>query len=423
MQRRWVIKPHAVIDVQRGRVVPGAWVRVEGGTILDWGPAAAYGRGDDAAQAIELPGCHLLPGLINSHAHLCLPSNGIPFHQLQDDHQALRTAIRNAASELASGVTTLRDCGDQHGVLFGLRRMIRAAQVPGPRLVLCGAPLTSSGGHAHFLGGVADGPAALRRAVAERIAAGADFIKLIATGGSTPGTRPDQASYTVAELEAAVRAAHRNGLRVTAHCRGTPGIRRAVAAGVDQIEHACFERSNGALRFEPQLARRMADAGIRVTPTIQLYRDALTRLQRKAAAQPLTAAEHLRLASLPSVIAAKERGLREWLAAGVVCVAGNDAGLPQTGFGAFWQELQAMVAAGMTPMQALVAATRSAAEALGLDGQLGIIRAGMRADLVAVAGDPTQQVADLQHVRLVMRNGELLSPGPRGRISAAAVPA
>lgn len=403
-----VLKAAAVLDVDKGRVIPDGYVLVAGKKIRSWGNRADLPSLPPDTAVLSFPRQTLIPGLINSHAHLCVPSGGQPFYLKQSDEMALLTAVRNMRRELLSGVTTVRDCGDQNGVLFALRKAVNRGILDGPRFVLCGPPLTMTGGHAHFLGGVADGPAEIARTVRRRISDGADFIKLIGTGGGTPGTHPAHASYSREELAAAVSAAHRLDVPVTVHCRGIPGIVNALEAGVDQIEHACFERPDGSLSFDPELARRMARAGIYVTPTIQLYRDSQVHLKKKAAAQGLNAAEQKRLAGLPGIIESKLKALQGFLAAGVNVVAGNDAGLPYTGFGCLWQELDAMMSGGMTAMQAIVAATRAAARALGREDQIGSIQPGKQADLLVVDGDPTTDISALSRVRLVMLAGRTI---------------
>jgi len=396
-----------VLDVDRGRVIPDGFVLVDGAKIQSWGYRVDLPSIPPNTGVLSFPGMTLMPGLINCHAHLCAPSGGQPFYLEQSDEMALLTAVRNMRRELLSGVTTVRDCGDQNGVLFALRRAVRTGILEGPRLILCGPPLTVTGGHAYFLGGVADGPAEIARAVRRRVDAGADFIKLIGTGGGTPGTKPAQASYNRSEIAAAVSAAHDLNVPVTIHCRGIPGIVNALAAGVDQIEHACFELPDGTLAFDPELARQIAQTGTWVTPTIQLYRDAHTHLQKKAAARGLDSAEQQRLALLPGVIGAKLEAVKGFLSAGVGMVAGNDAGLPYTNFGCLWHELDAMVAGGMTAKQALAAATRSAARALGLEDRIGSIQAGMQADLLVVNGNPTEDISALADIRMVMLAGRV----------------
>ena len=403
-----VLKAATVLDVDNGGVIPDGYVLVDGEKIRSWGHRVDLPSLPPDAAVLSFPQQTLLPGMINSHAHLCGPSGGQPFYLEQSDEMALLTAVRNMRSEQSAGITTVRDCGDQNGVLFALRRAVQRGILDGPRFLLCGPPLTMTGGHAHFLGGQADGPVEIARTVCRRVADGADFIKLIGTGGGTPGTQPAQASYTREELAAAVAEAHRLDVPVTVHCRGIPGIVNAIEAGVDQIEHACFELPDGTLSFDRKLASRMAQAGIWVTPTIQLYRDAQVHLQKKAVTGDLNETERQQLKILPGVIESKLQALQGFLEAGVNVVAGNDAGLPYTGFGCLWQELDAMMSGGMTAMQTIAAATESAARMLGMDDQIGSIQPGKQADLLVVDGNPTEDISALSRVRLVMQAGRIV---------------
>lgn len=404
-----VIKAKLLVKVDDGTVVPDPFIVIEGSRIRSWGQQSSMPPPPEGkAVLLNLAERCILPGLINSHVHLCLLSEGKPFYHQQSKELALLTAVRNMRRELNSGVTTVRDCGDQHGALFALRQALEEEILSGPRLILCGPPLTMAGGHAHFLGGVADGSTGITRAVHRHISRGADFIKMIATGGGTPGTFPALASYSRQEIAAAVTTAHELGKSVAAHCRGIPGIENCVAAGVDQIEHACFELPDGSLRFSPQLADRMATVGIRVTPTIQLYRDVQSHLTRKQKDNTLTRDEYRHLQLLPQVVEEKFKALQGFTTAGVQCVAGNDAGLPHTGFGQLWLELAAMVDGGMSPVQAITAATFSAAQSLQLDDMIGSIQTGKQADLFAVDGDPTRDISALSRVRMVMQAGRIV---------------
>ena len=403
---RSFITTAGLIDVDHGTIIPDAYVAVDGEQIMAWGRRLEATAPESFTKRLDFPDQYILPGLINCHVHLCMPSRGVPFYHQQSKDDALKNAVANLELELRSGVTTVRDCGDLDGVLLGLRRSM--FNKPIPRLVLCGPPLTVSGGHAHFLGGVADGGDGLGAAVEEWIDAGVDFIKLIATGGGTPGTHPAYASYTAAEMSAATKTAHAHGKTVSAHCRGIPGIENAVNAHIDHIEHACFELPDGTLRFEEPLAGKIAEAGIYTTPTIQLYRDAQTFLECKRETKDLTDEENARLAALPRIINEKYKTLRGFLKAGVRCVAGNDAGLPYTGFGCLWQELDAMIAGGMTAIQAIMAATATASRALGMADRIGSIRKGKQADLLVVDGDPTTDISALARVRMVMQAGRVV---------------
>ncbi|MFH1135425.1 MAG: amidohydrolase family protein [Pseudomonadota bacterium] len=405
-----LIKVKGLLDVERQSLVPDAFVLVKNDRIVAAGPQVAAPEGFPAERTLDHADGYLLPGLINCHAHLCLASGGKPFLHPQSDRTALLRASMNMQTELRSGVTTVRDCGDQNGVLFSLREaMAEGFLPPGPRLFLCGPPLTMTGGHAAFLGGVADGPDQLARAARARIKAGADFIKVIATGGGTPGTFPGLASYSEAEIGSVVETAHRLGKKVAAHCRGVPGIANALAAKVDWLEHSCFELPDGRLKFNRPLAEKMAAAGAIVTPTIQLFRDGWSNLKRRKEQGVLTSAEEADLFLYPDVLAEKFKALQAFRELGVACVAGNDAGLPRTGFGLFWKEIEALVEGGLTAFQALAAATVVPARALGRGDELGAIRPGFKADLLVVDGNPLDDIAALARVRLVVRDGRPVS--------------
>lgn len=401
-----IIRVAGLIDVLAGKCIPHAYVAVDGDVITAYGRQSDAPAPEPATQQVDVSDQYILPGLINCHVHLCKPSQGVPFFKTQTEAEARRFAIRNLALEQASGVTTVRDCGDLNGVLLGIRSSMTAKPVP--RMVLCGPPLTVSHGHAHFLGGVSEGIRGLRDAVAKWIERGADFIKLIATGGGTPGTRPADASYTASEMAAAAASAHARGKTVSAHCRGIPGIDNALKARIDHIEHACFELPDGSLRFDQAHADAIADAGITVTPTIQLYRDVQSFLEKKQEREGLTNDERTQLARLPHTIDEKYKALRGFLRAGVRCVAGNDAGLPFTEFGRLWQEQAALVSGGMSSMQAIRAGTVTAAEALGLADRIGSIGVGKQADLLVVDGDPLADISALERVRMVMRAGRVV---------------
>lgn len=406
---RTIIKADGLVDVENGRVLPAPFVVVEAGTIRAVGNQADLPAAEEGCEVIDLPGHTLLPGLINSHVHLCFPGDGtpLPVHARETDAMWLLTAARNARTSLLSGVTTVRDCGDRHNLVFELRRVIESGQTEGCGIVQSGAFLTMTGGHGHPEGCEVDGADEMITAVRRRFKQGADFIKVMATGGGTPGTYPEHASFSVHELAAAADTAHRIGKTVSAHCRGIPGIRNAVDAGIDQIEHCCFELPGSVLRFDAVLADRIAAAGIVVTPTIQLYRDLVVGLECKDEDESATPDRQRQVDILQRCVEEKLRSLEGLLAAGVTCVAGNDAGLPLTPFGRFWQELDAMVAGGMRAMQAIQAATCTAARAMGCAERIGAVRAGCQADIIAVAQDPTRDVRALADPSFVMRAGRV----------------
>lgn len=406
-----IIKAKGLIDVNSASVIPHQYVIVRGKTISSVGPITDMPAVDPEADILDCRDKYILPGLVNCHAHTgtFYGKDNANFEDFADfPHELLAiAAARNVHAELESGVTTLRDCSGHNGVVFSLRTAIERGVVIGPRLVTSGRCLTIPGGHCHFIGIQVEGPDEIARIVRRQIKAGADFIKIMATGGGTRGTYPGYASFSVPEITAACETTHRMGKKVSAHCRGIPGVRNAIEAGVDHIEHADFELPDGRLKFDPFLAEQIATREIYVTPTIQLYVDLIAAKKRRKARTNLSAAEERYLGLLQQALDEKFRAMEGFLQAGVQCVAGNDAGLPDTPFGGFWRELDAMVEGGMTPMQAIVSATRTGTEAMGLFSEIGSIEAGKQADIIAVDQDPTTDIAALGKVSMVMRAGEV----------------
>jgi imidazolonepropionase-like amidohydrolase len=335
--------------------------------------------------------------------------NGTPLTDFNKETNEiwLLTAARNARKALMSGVTTVRDCGDRDGLVFQLRSAIEKRLAEGPRIILSGTWLTITGGHGYQEGREVDGVEEIVKAVRQSFKEGSDFLKVMATGGGTPGTYPEFASFSVPELSAAVETAHHIGKTVAAHCRGIPGICNAIEAGIDHIEHACFELAEFVLQFDPAIADQIAASGIYVTPTIQLYRDIVNELFEKQEKSPLSKQEKKELSYMSRCVEEKLRSLQGMLDAGVLCVAGDDAGLPLTRFDRFWQELDAMAAGGMTAMQALVAATKTAATAMDQLDEIGSIAVGKQADIIAVESDPSQDITALANPIFVMRAGRI----------------
>ena len=404
-----LIKTKGLVDVEQETILPHAFILVEGDKISEVGSQKDLGSRETLGEVIDLSGVYVLPGLINSHAHLCMPADGTPLTEFHAETNEiwLLTAARNAHKALMSGVTTVRDCGDRDGLVFQLRSAIEKGLAEGPRIVLSGSFLTMTGGHAYQEGKEVDGVEEIIKAVRQSFKEGSDFIKVMATGGGTPGTYPEFASFSVPELRAAVETAHRIGKTVAAHCRGIPGICNAIEAGIDHIEHACFELPEFVLQFDPAIADRIAASGIYVTPTIQLYRDMVNELIKKQEKAPLSKEEEQKLNYMSRCVEEKLRSLQGMLDAGVVCVAGDDAGLPLTPFDHFWLELDAMAAGGMTAMQAMVAATKTAATAMGRLDEIGSIAIGKQADIIAVEGDPSQDIVVLANPSFVMRAGRI----------------
>lgn len=349
------------------------------------------------ADVVRLPGMTLLPGLINHHVHLILPGDSTPFFAMNDESDVtlgLRAA-HNAALSLQHGVTTVRDCGGRGRIVLDTRDAQRMGLFRGARIVACGWTITITGGHTRNFGGEADGVVALRQMVRRLVSEGAEYIKVMASGGGTPGSLPYHPSYSLAELQTIVETAHGLGRTVTAHCTCTAAIAHAIAAGVDCIEHAMFTNPTTYDGYDPQVAADLARSGIAVTPTLQVARDMVDTLPDG----PERDGWHDRLR-------AQREAVGHLYNLGTRLLAGSDAGWRATRFDTFWKELEELVMCSLSPVEAIHAATGGAARAMGHAGEFGLVQPGQQADLLLVEGNAAEDIRCLAHVRAVYQAGK-----------------
>ena len=396
---RTVLQPEWLLDGTGASPQEGHSVVLAGGMIEQIIPRADA-AGLAAEEVIDLPGMTLLPGLINHHVHLVLPGDNTPFVpwiDLQTDATLALVAAHNIATSLKSGVTTVRDCGGRKRITLDLRDAWEAGLTGGARVVACGRTITITGGHTRHFGGEADGEDGVRRMVRHVVSQGADYVKVMAAGGGTPGSISQRPSFMARELTVLTETAHALGRTVTAHCIATESISNAVAAGVDHIEHASFMGTDLAPNFDRQIAEDLAASGIPVTPTLQVSRDLVDMLP----AGPERDLWQARQQAQHGIIGT----LREL---GVPLLAGSDAGWRATPFDTFWKELDELVACGLSPLEAIHAATGAAADALGAGDRYGSIKPDRLADLVAVDGNAAADIKALASVRAVFQAGELV---------------
>lgn len=373
------------------RITDGA-VLLDGDTIVAVGSRAAVEPhvAADVRRREFGPKAAIVPGLINAHVHLAFDASPTWLANLQalDDQQLLVDMAERAQDALRAGVTTVRDLGDRGGMALRLREAIARGDLQGPRLLSAGSPLTLPQGHCWFLGGEVSGQAEIRAQIRRTAEAGADMIKVMASGGQvTPESVPSwESQFSRSELEIIVQEARAAGLAVAAHAHGTESIADSVAAGVSTLEHCSWSTSVGADRRD-QVAEEIVDRGIFVCHAVPSpWAPFLDRLGPERTEAAIT----------------RVRWMHE---RGVPLIAGTDAGLTYSEFDLAGGLGYLTELVGIPPAEVLEMATTRCADALGLE-RVGRLAAGCAADLLIVDGDPHQHLDALQARRRVLRGGQ-----------------
>lgn len=388
-----------------GRLVDGAGApAVEPATVVIADSSLAYcGPADQAPQpangdrVIDLQGKTLLPGLFNVHVHLALR---LPFPERRIDpfDQGYRVMLvyRRALEAIYSGTTSIRTVGEAHFADIDVRNAINKGVLAGPRILSAGHAMIATGGHGHNSVGCieADGVAGFRQAAREQLRRGADLLKICLTGGiGTPGEKPADKQMSDDEIAAVAEVAHAAHKRLASHTGGNKPVKDAVRLGVDCIEHG--------YQFDEEAAHMMAEAGTFLVPTLCVTQE-LDYMRRHGVQEWMlskakaAAAEHL-------------ASIRRAVAAGVTICTGTDLlpSDPVDGTVATIREVELLVEAGLSPLEALRAATLNSAILCGVDNVTGTLAAGKQADLLVVDGRPDQQIRDLRNIKLVMRGGAI----------------
>jgi imidazolonepropionase-like amidohydrolase len=398
-----------MIDVETGKVVEQPIVTVRDGRIVAIADRRQIKLAPEA-KIVDLGNRTLLPGLIDMHVHLDSPADIGGYRGLEyTDSFFGMTAVGNARAMLDAGFTTVRNVGSTNRNDIGLAQAIRDGYAIGPRIVPAGYALGATGGHCDstFLPpslekpnkeeGVGDGVEELRYQVRRQRKFGAEVIKVCATGGVfSRNTEPGQQQLSEAELRAIADEAHQWGLKVAAHAHGADGIKAAIRAGIDTIEHASLVDDEG---IRLAAARRQP-----VWFSMDIFNTDYTQAEGKKNG---VLEDNLRKDR--EVAQIQRDNFRKAHAAGVRMVFGSDAGVMP--HGTVGGQFNTMVQYGMTPMQAIQAATRNAAQALGREKDVGAIAVGRFADMIAVDGDPLSDIRTLERVPIVIKGGVLVKGG------------
>jgi imidazolonepropionase-like amidohydrolase len=345
----------------------------------------------DGAPEVDLHGAFVLPGLIDAHVHFDLAAHAVPYlHWGRPAFVRSMTCFHNGLRALRAGITSVRDVGAADTAVLDYGRQVNAGRLPGPRVVAAGQPIVMTGGHSWEHGRVANGQDEVRLAVREQLAAGAEVIKFMATGGiSTPGN-PGIAELTVEELTAGVAEAHRAGVLAAAHAHAPAGIANAIRAGIDTVEHAAFA--------DAETHAQMAQAGIVLVPTVT----ALSPIAEDMGIPRDTVVKSLRHRET------FQRNTSAAIKAGVTIASGTDAGTALNPIGGLLDELQLYARLGMSGKDALRSATVTAGRLVRRSAEtaaVGIIAEGARADLLTVPGDPREELEILRRPVSVIVGG------------------
>lgn len=381
------LQDYAVM-VSRGRV---RWIGS-----ADRAPAGDYSR-------IEYEGCTLLPGLIDAHVHLTLDGTIDPWNEMVTDSAAIASmkAGKNLKRTLQSGVTTVRDLGSKDGLVIDIAAAIDKGLFEGPRVIAAGRCICMTGGHGYPLGMEVDGEAEARKAARIEMKRGARVLKVMATGGViTPIVEPGAPQLTLSELMAVVEEGHKGGRRVAAHAHGAEGIKNALRAGCDTIEHSSYLDEEAIQLYKTTDAAMVSTLIASMNPMREIDNPEMPEyLVRKL-----------------KVHAQREsQSLRDAIQAGIRLGTGTDAGAVLTPHGQMGGQLELLVEHGMTPIQAINTGTMGSAEAIGVNEEFGSLEPGKVADIFLVEGQPAQRIEDLMNVRAVYLGGNLVWSRTGGR--------
>ena len=396
-----LIQTGKLVDTESGKVLSDQDILVRDDRIAGVGKRGSLDVPDDA-EVIDLSDMTVLPGLSDSHVHLTSDATIHGYKRLQrDTSRAAITGVVNASKTLAAGFTTVRNLGAPGFADVALMNAIEDGDIPGPRMIPAGRSIGITGGHCdsnllpfeykQTAGGVADGPWAVRQKVRENVKYGAKVIKFCGTGGVlSKGTKIGAQQFTLEEMEAIVDEAHQLGVRVAVHAHGAEGIATALKAGVDSIEHASL--------MTDRAIQTAAAQGTALSMDIYVSDYILSEGEEAGILEESLAKER-------TVGKAQRERFAAAVDAGATMAFGTDAGVYPHGQNA--RQFAYHVEYGQSPMQAIQSATMVNAKLFGMDADIGSITAGKYADIIAVDGDPTRDVRELEDVHFVMKGGEV----------------
>ena len=399
MNPKFIIQPEWLFTGEHNGFAKNTAIVCEEGKIKELIPSSSVPE-ESEYQALQYPGHTLLPGLIDAHVHLTMCGCCSPRQHMmkESDELLLLRASFNARLLIEWGITTARDCGDRNGVTFHLREAIQAGIIPGPHLLLAGPPLTSPRGHCYFMMGEVADREHIEKRIAKAARQGADFIKVMLTGGGlTPGTDSLGLQFAQEDLEFLVTAAKNYGLYVSAHAHSPEAISLAALSGVRTIEHASFVDRKKGVMADPNILKTVKENGSVIVPT---NIPAFNAVQMN---RQLGLAKEIGISS-DEFLNNRMKVTSQLMAKEISLISGSDAGATNVSFRDVKGEIKFMKHVGMDASKALATATGLAATALGLP-LTGKISRGYVADLLLAEGNLENDLEVLENVKGVWKNG------------------
>ena len=398
-----VLKADRLIDGTGSAPIDNAAVVIADGRISEVTTSDRIELGErEDADVVEVAGGTLMPGFIEMHTHIHCSAQADAYTHIttESNETFIMRGVSAVRSALSSGVTTMRDLGSRNEVVLPIKAAVQDGIIPGPRMIVAGTPITTTGGHCNMFGSEADTMDEVLTAIRTQFKLGADCIKVMSTGGGfTPGTNVRAPQYPVETLAAAVKDAERLGLRVAAHCHAANGVRNCINAGIHNLIHCSWlaENEEDVYDYDEDYTDLIAEKGIYVDPTLALGR--LNQLRGRSGPPRGGMGDPARRFEI----------LRDMWDRGVKFVTGMDAGMTNANFDDFAYIPQVMVEEmGITPMEAIVCSTQTSAECLGLEAEIGTLEAGKSADVLIVNGNPAEDITALHSVNTIVSQGRVV---------------
>ena len=409
-----IILCNNIIDGISDTPIKNKAILIDGSKISGVGPRNEIKQPMGAdADIYDFSNSTVMPGMIDAHTH----HNGFGDGRLGDelvklpDEILVLNSARNARKSLFSGVTTIRENGPKNKTMLELRKNIVRGDQIGPRMMLCGRPISIIGGHMGYFGSQVTGEIQSRAMVRQLIKEGADYIKITATGGSTITSDPLRPAFNLDELKAITEEAHKFNKLTAAHCTSTEGIKLSVQADVDMIIHSVFKEPNGDNRFDNKTAELMAFKGVYVNPTLHVFRSQIWAKQKSMADKPENKEDILALDIEKKEFERRVDDVNKLIEFGAKVITGSDSSWGDYQLGNTAYEVECLELAGLSRSKSIKSVTSESAVSIGVDQSVGTLEKGKEADILVLEKDPYDDIDNLWRVQDVFLRGTIIKRG------------